>query len=165
MNLDSLEKLFIHELKDLYSAETQLIEALPRVAEAASDPGLRTALQNHLRETHGHVDRLEAIFANRSYSPKGHHCKGMEGLITEAQSGLTDVPEGAHETRDALIIAGGQRIEHYEIAGYGTARAYAMTLGDMQAVDLLTKTLGEEDNADKMLSSLAEQRINIAAAS
>ena len=164
MNLENLQKLFVHELKDLYSAETQLLEALPKVAAEATDPGLRTALEHHLRETGGHVQRLEAIFSDLSFSPNGQHCKGMEGLIKEAESGLKDVVDGAEETRDALIIAGGQRIEHYEIAGYGTARAYARTLGNTRAFDLLTQTLSEEEKADQTLSALAEQGINAAAA-
>jgi ferritin-like metal-binding protein YciE len=161
MNLDSLEKLYIHELKDLYSAEKQLVSALPKVVEACSDKDLKKAFQHHLKETERHVKRLEKIFSRIDASPKGHKCAGMEGLLKEADELLQeDMPA---EVLDAALIAAAQRVEHYEMAGYGTARTYAEKLGDHAAADLLQETLNEEGLADQKLTRLALRNINFEA--
>ncbi len=165
MKLENLQKLFVHELKDLYSAENQLTEALPTMINAATDKDLRSAFTDHLAETKEHVARLETIFKSLDYAPGGHRCKGMAGLIEETKSALTDVPEADDEVRDALLIAGAQRVEHYEMAGYGIARAYAEQLGNRKAADLLTRSIEEEGRADRTLSHLAERRINFEAMS
>lgn len=161
MKLDSLKKLYVEQLKDLYSAETQLVEALPTMAKAASSADLRNAFQEHLKQTRGHVDRLEQIFKNLDYKPTGQKCKGMEGLIEEgAEMAEEDADE---DVRDAGLIAAAQRVEHYEIAGYGTVRTYARTLGRQEDVDLLQQTLDEEGETDKKLTALAESSINVEA--
>ena len=159
MKLDKLEKLYVHELKDLYSAERQVADALPALIDASGDEGLVQVLRAHLDETKTHISRIETIFRELEYEPGGHHCKGMEGLILEARDALKDVPASEAEVRDALIIAGCQRIEHYEIAAYGIARAYAEQLGAQQAADLLTLSIEEEGEADRSLSRLAARRI------
>jgi ferritin-like metal-binding protein YciE len=161
MTLDSLKKLYIHELKDLYSAENQILEALPTMIESASDSGLTAALEHHRQQTLTHVERLEKIFEGLEFEPGGHKCTGMEGLLGEGKSVLEDASDPS--VRDAAIIAGAQRVEHYEIAGYGTARAYAEKLGDYQASDLLQKSLNEEAMSDQTLSRLAERKINFEA--
>jgi ferritin-like metal-binding protein YciE len=122
MKIDSLLKLWVHELKDLYSAEKQLVKALPKMIEAASNPELKAALGEHLEETKGHVARLESIFKKDGSAPGGHHCKGMEGLLMEGDDLIKDATDP--EVRDAGIISSCQRVEHYEIAGYGTAAAF-----------------------------------------
>lgn len=163
MKLESLKKLYVHELKDLYSAERQLVEALPILAEAANDEELIKALNHHLDETRTHITRLETIFSDLDFSPTGHKCKGMEGLIAEAKDILkSDIDS---DVTDAAIIASCQRCEHYEISAYGTARAFADKLGDYKSADLLQKTLDEEGKADKTLSTLAERSINFEAMS
>lgn len=161
MKLDSLKKLYVHELKDLYSAENQLLEALPKMAEAASDKQLRKAFEHHLNETRRHVDRLQAVFQSLDFSPGGHKCAAMEGLIEEASDLLKEDIEP--EVLDAALIAAAQRVEHYEMAGYGTARTYAEKLGDYKSADLLQETLDEEGSADKKLSRLAMRHINFEA--
>jgi ferritin-like metal-binding protein YciE len=161
MTLDSLKKLYVHELKDLYSAENQILEAMPAMIQNASDSGLVAALERHREETKKHVDRLEKIFEGLEFEPGGHKCVGMEGLLVEGESVLEDASDPA--VRDAAIISGVQRVEHYEIAGYGTARAYAEKLGDYRAADLLQKSLNEEAMADQTLSRLAERSINFEA--
>lgn len=162
MKLESLEKLYVHELKDLYSAETQVLEALPRLIEAATDEGLQKALRGHLEETRKQVSRLEQIFEGRDFSPRGQRCKGMEGLLEEGRDLISsDIDQ---DVRDAAIIAACQRVEHYEMAGYGTARAYAEKLGEYDAAELLTQSLEEEGAADRKLTELAERRINFEAA-
>lgn len=161
MKLDNLMKLWIHELKDLHSAETQLLEALPKVRAAAHDADLKEAISGHLGETRSHVARLEKIFAGLEFSPSGQRCKGMEGLIEEATHALS--AEAEPEVRDAAIIAAAQRIEHYEIAAYGTAAAFAEALGEHDACALLQETLDEESRADVHLSRLARRRVNFKA--
>lgn len=161
MKLDSLKKLYVHELKDLYSAENQLLEALPKMAKAASDDQLQKAFEHHLKETRQHVTRLETVFQSLDFSPGGHKCAAMEGLIEEASDLLTENIEP--EVLDAALIAAAQRVEHYEMAGYGTARTYAEKLGDYKSADLLQETLDEEGSADKKLSRLAERHINFEA--
>lgn len=163
MKLESLKKLYVHELKDLYSAERQLVDVLPTLAEAANDAELKKALNHHLEETQTHVSRLERIFSDLDYSPSGHKCKGMEGLIEEAKDILkSDIDS---DVIDAAIIASCQRCEHYEISAYGTARAFAEKIGDYTSADLLQKTLDEEGKADRTLSTLAERSINFEAMS
>jgi ferritin-like metal-binding protein YciE len=158
MNIDSLKKLFIHELKDIYSAENQILEALPKMAEKASSPDLRDAFQMHQRQTEEQVKRLEQIFDSLEHQPGGQKCRGMEGLIEEGEDIMEDAEDD--ETRDAGMIAAAQRVEHYEIAAYGTARTYARMLGNEDAARLLQQTLDEEGETDKKLTKLAESRIN-----
>jgi ferritin-like metal-binding protein YciE len=158
MNIDSLEKLFVHELKDLHSAENQILKALPKMAEKASNPDLRKAFELHQRQTEEQVKRLEQIFDTMDHKPGGHKCKGMEGLIEEGEDVMEDAEDDA--VRDAGMIAAAQRVEHYEIAAYGTARTYAKMLGRDDAVQLLQQTLDEEGETDKKLTQLAESRVN-----
>ncbi len=161
MKLDSLRKLYVLHLKDLYSAETQLLTALPNIAQACRDSQLRSAFESHLKETKTHVARLETIFATLEFEPGGHKCVAMEGLIREGEELLAT--ECDPRVRDAALIGAAQRIEHYEIAGYGTARAYAEKLGEYKAADLLQQTLNEEGLCDLTLTRLAERSINFAA--
>ena len=161
MNIDSLEKLYIHELKDLYSAEKQLVAALPKVVEACTDKDLKKAFASHLKETEQHVKRLEKIFTRLDASPKGHKCAGMEGLLKEASEMMQE--EMPPEVMDAALISAAQRVEHYEMAGYGTARTYAEKLGDIAAADILQETLNEEGLADQKLTRLALRNINFEA--
>jgi ferritin-like metal-binding protein YciE len=158
MKIESLEKLFIHELKDLHSAENQILEALPKMAQKASHPELRQAFEQHHRQTEEQVQRLEQIFDTLDEKPGGHTCKGIEGLIQEGEDLMADVEDD--DTRDAGMIAAAQRVEHYEIAAYGTARTYARMLGRDDAVRLLQQTLDEEGETDKKLTQLAESRVN-----
>jgi ferritin-like metal-binding protein YciE len=158
MALNSLHDLYVEELKDLFSAETQLVKALPKMAKAATAPELRTAIEEHLEETKGQVERLETIFRELDESPKGKKCKAMEGLIEEGGELIAERGHGS--VRDAGLIAAAQRVEHYEIAGYGTVRTFANLLGYEEAAALLQETLDEEANADKKLTELAETIIN-----
>lgn len=158
MNIDSFEKLYVHELKDLYSAETQLLEALPKMAQAASHEELKAGFQQHLKETKEHVARLEKIFKSLDFKPGGHKCNGMEGLIKEGEEIIKeDMPA---DVRDAALVAAAQRVEHYEIAGYGVAAAYAEKLGHQEHADLLVETLEEEGLTDRKLSRLATRSLN-----
>jgi ferritin-like metal-binding protein YciE len=152
---EGLKELYIDELKDLYSAETQLVKALPKMAKGASSEELRQGFEEHLEQTKGHVQRLEQIFEALGESPKGKKCKGMEGLIEEGSEVLEEDYEAS--VLDAAIIGAAQRVEHYEIAGYGTVRAMAETLGENEHVSLLTETLDEEKETDEKLTELAEQ--------
>src|SRR6266478_476665 len=154
MKLGSLQDLYLEELKDLYSAENQLIKALPKMAKAASSAELRTAFEDHLEETRGQVERLERIFKKLDASPKGKKCKAMEGLIEEGKEVMEEDAEAA--ILDAALIGAAQRVEHYEMAGYGCARTYARLLGYEDAAELLQETLNEEGAADKKLTELAE---------
>ena len=158
MKLESLRDLYVEQLKDLYSAETQLVDALPKMAEAAAAPELQSAFREHLAQTRQHVDRLEQIFKKLDESPKGETCEGMKGLIKEGSAMIK--MKGEPEVIDAGLIAAAQRVEHYEIAGYGTVRTYAELLGEQEAVRLLERTLQEEEAADEKLSQIAESRIN-----
>jgi ferritin-like metal-binding protein YciE len=160
MKLESLKDLFVSELKDLYSAENQLMKALPKMAKAASNPELRAGFEKHLKETQGHVDRLEEIFKGLGASPKGKKCTGMEGLIEEGKEMFEQEAEPA--VLDAGLIAAAQRVEHYEIAAYGTVRTYAQLLRLEEAADLLQETLEEESATDEKLTELA-QAINVEA--
>jgi len=158
MKLMMLDDLFVEEMQDLYSAENQLVQALPKIAKAASSPELRRAFEAHLEQTKGHVRRIEEIFSNVEGSPKGKKCVGMEGLLKEGKEFLDD--DIQDEVRDAALISAAQRVEHYEIAGYGSARAHADELGYSQAVTLLQQTLDEEKEADRKLTQIAETRVN-----
>jgi len=160
MKLESLHDLFVDELKDLYNAENQLTKALPKLAKAAASDELRTAFEKHLKETEHQVERLETIFEQLEASPKGKRCKAMAGLIEEGKEMME--ADGEEAVKDAALIAAAQRVEHYEIAGYGTARTFAQLLGFDEAADLLQETLDEEAAADKKLTEIAE-KINVEA--
>jgi len=160
MELESLQDLYFHELKDLFSAETQLIEALPKMAKAATDPKLIKGFETHLVETKEHAKRLEQILQSHEETTKGPKCKGMEGLIAEGADMIDEDAED--DVRDAGLISAAQRVEHYEIAGYGTARTYAELLGDDKGAELLQETLDEESMTDEKLSVLASS-INVEA--
>jgi len=161
MALDSMNELFLNELKDVYNAEKQLVSALPRMAKAAQSPKLQQAITKHLGETEGHVKRLEQILQSLGEPLRGKKCKGMEGLIEEGKEILEE--EGAPEVIDAAIISAAQRVEHYEIAAYGCLRTYAQLLGNTAADQLLQQTLAEEEATDKALTALGEGGINQAA--
>ena len=158
MKLESLKDLYLEQLKDLYSAETQLIQALPDMAKAATSPDLKSAFNDHLRQTEEHVRRLERIFQDLQQDPKGHTCEGMKGLVKEGQEMMK--MRGEASVLDAGLIAAAQRVEHYEIAGYGTVRTYAELLGKDDHVSLLERTLQEEEQADELLTELAESHVN-----
>jgi len=160
MKNENLRELLVEELKDLYSAENQLTKALPKVAKNSSDPQLKRAVESHLKETEGHVARLEQIFERLEKSPKGKTCEGMKGLITEADERIKEGGEPAF--LDAGLIADAQRVEHYEIAAYGTARTFANLLGEKEIAQLLEATLKEEKAADAKLTSIAES-VNVEA--
>jgi len=162
MKLDSLNKLYIEQLKDIYSAENQLVSALPKMAKAASAPELQKAFQQHLTQTKGHVQRIEQIFRELEYSPQGTKCKAMAGLIEEGEE-LIKEKDAEADVLDAGLIAAAQRVEHYEIAAYGTVRTYAEQLGYDDAAALLQETLDEEYDTDDKLSELAVNTINIEA--
>lgn len=151
--LTSLDTLFTHELRDLYSAETQLLEALPKMSEHATHTDLKDAFDQHTDETREHVDRLRQIFDQLGESPEGEHCEAMEGLIEEGQEIMEQ--SGDEVVKDAALIAAAQRAEHYEISGYGTVRTYADELGMSDAEDLLEDTLSEEQDMDERLTKLA----------
>jgi ferritin-like metal-binding protein YciE len=157
----SLKELFIEELRDLYDAENQLTKALPKMAEGSSSPELREAFEEHLEQTRNHVSRLEKVFAGLGEKPKAEKCKGMEGLIKEG-SELLKEDDFDSEVKDAAIIGAAQKVEHYEIAGYGTVRTFAELLGEDEAVSLLEETLEEEKETDQKLTELADQ-INVEA--
>ena len=160
MELETLKDLYLHELKDLYSAENQIIKALPKMAKAATNSKLAAGFETHLAETKEHATRLEKILKSHSESTRGPKCKGMEGVIKEGAEMIEEDAED--EVRDAGLISAAQRVEHYEMAGYGTARTYAQLLGDSQAAKLLQKTLDEEGATDKKLTTLASS-INVEA--
>jgi len=161
MKIESLRDLYVEQLHDLYSAETQLVEALPKMAKAASTPQLQNAFQEHLTQTKTHVQRIEQIFQKLGARPKDQTCKGMEGLIKEGSEMIK--MKGEPAAIDAGLIAAAQRVEHYEIAGYGCVHTYAQQLGEQQDAQLLQQTLDEEGQTDKKLTQLAEQLINLEA--
>ena len=160
MKENSLKELYVEELKDLYSAETQLVKALPKMAKAATNSDLKAGFAEHLKQTEGHVGRLEKIMKSLDESPKGKKCKGMEGLIKEGAELIEEDP--GDEELDAGLISAAQRVEHYEMAGYGCVATYAKLLGDDQAETLLRETLDEEKETDRRLTQLA-QHINVEA--
>ena len=153
MEMDSLRKLYVDELKDLYSAEKQILQALPKMAKKATNEQLKKGFEMHLEETRMQVERLDRIFELLGKSPRGKKCKGMEGLLEEGKEMMQEDMDP--EVMDAALIAAAQRVEHYEIAGYGTVRTYAQLLGENQHVKLLQQTLDEEGNTDKKLTQLA----------
>ncbi len=157
---EGLKELYVDELKDLYNAENQLVKALPKMAKAASSEELRVGFEEHLEQTKSHVQRLEQIFEMLDESPKGKKCKGMEGLIEEGSEIMEEDFEGA--LLDAALIGAAQRVEHYEIAAYGTVRAFAEELGESEHASLLAETLEEEKETDEKLTELAKQ-INVEA--
>lgn len=150
---NSLEELFCHQIEDLYDAEKRLCSALPKMADAAKDPQLKTAFQSHLRETERQVNRLEQIFKSMGKEPERETCEAMKGLIKEGEEMIQ--AKGDDDVRDAALIAAAQRVEHYEIAGYGTARTFAERLGQAEAARLLQETLEEESAADSKLTKIA----------
>jgi ferritin-like metal-binding protein YciE len=155
---NSLEELFHHELKDIYDAEIRITEALPKMAEKAHNPSLRQAFQHHLEQTEKHVQRLESIFQHRGLEADRETCDAMKGLIKEGSAVLS--AEGDDDVLDAALIAAAQRVEHYEMAVYGTARAFAHQLGDEYAAELLEQTLDEEKETDQQLTHIAEGAVN-----
>ena len=161
MAMDSLKDLYIDELKDLYNAENQLLKALPKMAKKASAPELKRAFQEHLTQTEGHVNRLEQIFKGLGEKPTGKTCKAMKGLVEEGKEIIEE--EGDEAVLDAALIGAAQKVEHYEIAGYGVARTFASLLGEEDAVESLQQTLNEEGETDKKLTQIAESAINIEA--
>jgi ferritin-like metal-binding protein YciE len=158
MKLDNLRKLFVEELRDLYSAENQLVKALPKMAKGASSEELKQALEDHLEQTQGHVERLEEVFEQLDETPKGKTCKAMKGLVEEGSEILEE--DGEDSVVDAGIIAAAQKVEHYEIASYGTVRTWAGLLGENEAAELLQETLDEEGEANKLLNKLAQDIVN-----
>ena len=159
--MKSLRELYVEELKDLYNAEQQILKALPKMMRAASDRELQRAFAQHEKQTQRQVKRLDRIFRQLGETPRGKKCKGMEGLLEEGKELMQERPEP--EVLDAGLIAAAQRVEHYEIAGYGTVRAYAQLLGEDEHASLLQETLDEEGETDKKLTALAESSINIEA--
>lgn len=158
MDLNTLRDLYIDELKDIYNAEHQLVKALPKMEENASSPQLKSAFRQHLQQTEGHVRRLEQILEGLGESGRGKVCKGMQGIVEEGKEMIKeDAPDSV---KDAGLISAAQRVEHYEIAAYGTARTYAQRLGERQAANLLEETLQEEKETDQKLTKIAEQMVN-----
>jgi ferritin-like metal-binding protein YciE len=152
--MENLRELLIEELKDLYSAEKQIVKALPKIIRGAASDELKAAITEHLEATKGQVTRLEEVFGYLEQKPKAKHCKGMEGLLAEGAECLDEESKGT--LRDLQLIGAAQRVEHYEVAAYGTAKAMAERLGLSQAVDLLGETMEEEEEADKKLTEVAE---------
>jgi ferritin-like metal-binding protein YciE len=161
MSLDTMRDLFVDELSDIYNAEKQLVKALPKMVKAAESPTLKKALTDHLAETKEHVNRLKEVFSEIGEERKRKECKAMVGLVDEGKQMCKK--DGDPDVRDAGIIGAGQRVEHYEIAAYGTVIAFAQALGEAKAVLLLDKTLKEEVAADQRLSGIAEGEVNPAA--
>lgn len=158
--LTTLQDLLVLELKDLYSAEQQILKALPEMIKAASSEKLQEGLKSHLEETKGQVERLDKACEEIGISPKGHKCAAMEGLLKEGAEIVAQKGKAADSVLDAAIISAAQRVEHYEIAGYGTAATFAKLLGFDKVGELLGETLEEEKNADTSLTELAESEIN-----
>ncbi len=160
MALENLQELLVHQLKDIYNAEQQIVKALPKMVKGVENPTLAQALQTHLRETETQVQRLEQVFERLGMPARGKKCKGMEGLLEEGKEVMQEDMDD--ETRDAALISAAQRVEHYEMAGYGTVRTYAQLMGERDAAKLLQTTLDEEGLTDKKLTQLAES-INVEA--
>jgi len=158
MKLETLNKLYINELRDLYNAENQLLKALPKMAKAASSAKLRKAFQTHLEQTEGHVERLEQVFKELGEKVKGKTCHGMKGLIEEGSEILEE--DGDESVLDAGIIVAAQKVEHYEMASYGSVRTFAELLGQKKAAKLLQATLDEESETNELLNKLAETIVN-----
>ena len=162
MTLNSLNDLFVVQIQDLYDAEQRLTKALPRMAEAASNQQLKSAFQQHLRETEQHVTRLEKVFSVMGVNAQRDTCEAMKGLIAEGEEVIS--ARGDAEVKDAALIAAAQRVEHYEIAGYGTVRTLAQHLGQQEVARILQQTLDEEGACDKKLTQIAEATVNVGAA-
>lgn len=158
LKIETLQDLFLHEIQDLYDAEIRLTDALPKMAEAASSPELKSAFHHHLMETKEHVSRLERIFRQMGEDAERETCQAIKGLLSEGEEVIDS--KGDEAVRDAALIAAAQRVEHYEIAGYGTAKAFAQRLGLQGVPELLNQTLQEEGKADKLLTSIAEGSVN-----
>jgi ferritin-like metal-binding protein YciE len=158
MNLDTLKELYVNELRDLYNAEGQLVKALPKMAKAASSDELKEAFEKHLEQTRGHIERLEEVFEKVGEKAKGKTCQAMKGLIEEGSEVLK--ADGEDSVLDAAIIVAAQKVEHYEIAGYGSVRTFAQLLGQDQSAELLQQTLDEESEANELLNNLAEDIVN-----
>jgi ferritin-like metal-binding protein YciE len=158
MKVNSLKQLYVEELKDAYDAEHQIVKALPKIIKAASTPKLREALQAHLEQTKGHVQRLEQIFDVLGEPAKAKKCDGLRGILDEGEKTISDGEQGP--VLDAGLIAGAQRVEHYEMAAYGSLKTWAEELGESRAVQLLEKTLNEEKEADKKLTEIANSTVN-----
>ena len=158
MKLDTLKTLYIDELRDLYNAESQLLKALPKMAKAASSEELKDAFEKHLEQTKSHVERLEEVFEDIGEKPKGKTCRAMKGLIEEGSEILEE--DGEESVIDAGIIVAAQKVEHYEIASYGSVRTFAQLLGKDTSADLLQTTLDEESEANELLTKLAEDIVN-----
>lgn len=158
MKLNTLEELYISELRDLYSAENQLLKALPKMAKGATSPELKEAFETHLKQTKGHVERLEELFEQRDESPKGKTCHAMKGLIEEGSEILKE--QGENSVLDAGMIVAAQKVEHYEIASYGSVRTFANLLGKDEEAELLQSTLDEESETNEILNRLAETVVN-----
>lgn len=154
----TMHDLYVESLRDLYSAETQITKALPKLAKAVSNKKLKEGFESHLQQTMGQLDRLETIFEDLGQDPKGHHCEAMEGLLAEGSDMISDVKDPA--VLDAGLIGAAQKVEHYEISGYGTARTFARLLGFGDHADLLQASLDEEAETDEKLTDLAESMIN-----
>lgn len=163
MELNNLKDLYIHELKDLYSAETQIIKALPKMVKAAANPQLAAAFEAHLAQTKRQAERLEKLLKRHGASTRGPKCQGMEGVLKEGEEMIKE--DALPEVRDAGLIAAAQRVEHYEMAGYGCARTYAEELGDTAGAKVLATTLLEEDKADQKLTKIAKSVVNLKAIS
>ena len=161
MSMDSLKDLYVDELKDLYNAENQLVKALPKMAKKASAPELKKAFTEHLGVTKTHIERLEKIFKGLGEKPTGKTCKAMKGLVEEGKEVIEE--DGNPSVLDAALIGAAQRVEHYEMAGYGVVRTFANLLGETKAADMLQRTLNEEGETDKKLTALAEQVVNVQA--
>lgn len=158
MQIKSFDQLFVHELKDLYSAEQQLTKALPKMRDKATNGELKQAFDRHLKETENQMKRLEQIFEKLDFAPTGEKCEAMAGLVEEAEEVMQNVKDS--EVLDAALIGAAQRVEHYEIAGYGTARTFARRLGNDEAARLLQETLDEESKTDELLTQIAEKSAN-----
>ena len=161
MDMETLKDLYVEELKDLYSAEKQIIKGLAKMSKAANHPELKQAFTRHQEMTEKHVERLERICADLDVSPRGKKCVGMDGLIEEATELIKEKPEP--DVLDAGLIAAAQHVEHYEMAGYGCVRTYARQLGFADQAELLQTTLDEEGTTDKLLTEIAETSINLEA--
>ena len=160
--LNTFDELFVEQLQDLYDAEQRITKALPQMANAAHNPALRSAFQEHLRQTENQITRLDKVFKSIGKSAQSKTCEAMKGLVAEGSEIVSG--EGDPDVKDAALIAAAQRVEHYEIAAYGTARTFAQRLGKSEAVRLLEETLAEEKDTDKKLNMLAEKAINPKAA-
>ena len=158
MNLETLKELYVNELRDLYNAENQLIKALPKMAKGASSDELKEAFEKHLEQTKGHVQRLEQVFEELGEKTKGKTCQAMKGLIEEGSEILE--ADGEDSVLDAAIIVAAQKVEHYEIASYGSVRTFAQLLGQDKSAELLQQTLDEESKANELLNKLAEDIVN-----